>query len=144
MKIVSRSLYETEKIAKDYLEKDLKTTGNKALVVCLSGDLGSGKTAFTQAVCKILGVEGVVTSPTFVLEKIYKINHAEFDELVHIDAYRLADGEEIKRIGWEELIKNPRRIVFIEWPEMVADVFTGQEKKINFKFLSENEREIEY
>jgi tRNA threonylcarbamoyladenosine biosynthesis protein TsaE len=144
MKKVSKSLSDTEIIAKDYLENELNGDQNKALVVCLSGDLGSGKTAFTQATCKILGVEGPVTSPTFVLEKRYKINHPEFNELVHIDAYRLADGEEIRRIGWEELIKNPRRVIFLEWPEMVADVFTGQEKKINFKFLSENEREINY
>ena len=144
MKIVSKSLAETEAIAKDYVNKELRKKEDKALVVCLSGDLGSGKTAFTQAVCKILEVEGNVTSPTFVLEKRYKIKHQEFEELVHIDAYRLADGEEIRRIGWDELQKNNRRIIFIEWPEMVKDVFVGDEKKVEFKFISESEREIEY
>ncbi|MFZ2038920.1 MAG: tRNA (adenosine(37)-N6)-threonylcarbamoyltransferase complex ATPase subunit type 1 TsaE [Minisyncoccia bacterium] len=144
MKIVSKSLKETRDIAKDYIEKELKADKDQSLVVCLSGDLGSGKTAFTQETCRILGVEDPVTSPTFVLQKKYKINHPEFNELVHIDAYRLNDGEELKRIGWKELLTNPKRVVFIEWPEIVADVLTGKEKKIGFKFVSENEREINY
>ena len=144
MKIVSKSLKETRDIAKDYIEKELRADADKSLVVCLSGDLGSGKTAFTQETCKILGVEESVTSPTFVLQKKYKIKHPEFNELVHIDAYRLNDGEELKRIGLKELLTDPKRVVFIEWPEIVADALTGKEKKISFKFLSENEREIDY
>ncbi len=143
MKYISKSLAETEQIAKDYIEKNFKPTGAGALVVALQGDLGSGKTAFTKLVLKLLGMEENVTSPTFVIEKIYKIKHPEFEELVHIDAYRLTGVHELKTIGWDELIKDPKKIILVEWPEMIPDAFDGVEKRILFDFISENERGIE-
>src|SRR3989338_11057767 len=64
-----------------------------ATLVTLAGELGAGKTAFTQAVAKALGVEESVTSPTFVLEKIYGLTKSVFERLIHIDAYRLQKGD---------------------------------------------------
>ncbi|MEI8339286.1 MAG: tRNA (adenosine(37)-N6)-threonylcarbamoyltransferase complex ATPase subunit type 1 TsaE [bacterium] len=142
MKIISHSLEETEKIAQDFLNT-LTPNEEGSTIVYLQGDLGSGKTTFTQAVGKILQADSNITSPTFVIEKFYKITHPYFDELVHIDAYRLSGGAELLMIGWADMVKNPRRIVFLEWPELVPDLATGKEKKINFKFLNETEREIE-
>src|SRR3989338_7645376 len=60
-----------------------------ATFVTLQGELGAGKTAFTQAVARALDVTETVTSPTFVLEKIYLLNGRQFKRLIHIDAYRL-------------------------------------------------------
>ena len=81
------SLKETRKLAETFLEK-LKAQ-KEAIVIGLSGDLGSGKTTFVQAVAKELGITEHVTSPTFVIMKKYGIKHSHFNTLVHIYAYRL-------------------------------------------------------
>lgn len=97
-----------------------KTGG--ATLVTLSGELGAGKTSFTQALAKMYGIEEHVTSPTFVLEKVYQLaKDKSFRRLVHIDAYRLKSGEELSALGWDELMKDARTLVVLEWPEMVAD-----------------------
>ncbi len=92
-----------------------------ATVVTLSGDLGAGKTSFTQALAAALGVSEQVTSPTFVIEKIYHIISAPFTGLIHIDAYRLGSFQELVSLGWAELIATPHRLVVIEWPERVVE-----------------------
>ena len=142
MKIISKSLGETEKIAREFLAENISKNENSATVVGLYGDLGSGKTAFTQAVAKCLGVKEAVTSPTFVIEKIYKLDHQNFDHLIHIDSYRLKSGDELLHLGWEEIAKNPKNLIFIEWPEKVAEILPNDIKKIHFTFVDENTREI--
>jgi tRNA threonylcarbamoyladenosine biosynthesis protein TsaE len=143
MRIISKSLADTEEIAKDFVEKLSVGFYEKACVVGLYGDLGSGKTTFTKAVAKILGAKGNITSPTFVIEKIYPILHPFFTKLVHIDAYRLESAEELRKLSWDEVLTNPKNLVLIEWPENVASILPENHMKINFKFVSENEREIE-
>ena len=71
----SKSLKETANVAQDFVEKVTRAKGarDKALIVALYGDLGSGKTTFIKAVAKAFGLENTVTSPTFVIEKIYPI-----------------------------------------------------------------------
>jgi len=142
MKIISKSLKETEKIARDFVEKEFVKNRESAFVVGFYGDLGSGKTAFTQAAAKCLGVKETVTSPTFVIEKIYKLDHQDFDHLIHIDAYRLKGGDELLHLGWEEIAKNPKNIIFIEWPERIAEILPNDIKKIQLTFVDENTREI--
>jgi tRNA threonylcarbamoyladenosine biosynthesis protein TsaE len=109
----------------------------------MHGDLGSGKTTFVKMVAKEFGIENTVTSPTFVIEKIYKLENQDFDNLIHIDAYRLKSGEELKTLGWEEVSKNPKNIIFIEWPDNVKDVLPDDKQEMYFKFIDENTREIE-
>jgi len=152
MKILSRSSAETNKIAADFLLASLtpRRSGKKisartdhAVIVGLFGDLGSGKTTFTQALGKHLGVKEVITSPTFVIEKIYRLNgQSNFKNLIHIDAYRLDSGKELTNLGFEEISRDPNNLILIEWPERVADILPPDLIKINFKFVSENEREI--
>lgn len=144
MKILSKSLKETEKIARDFIEKEFVRNEDGALIVGLYGDLGSGKTTFTQAVAKCLGVKENVTSPTFVIEKIYKLKNKNFDHLIHIDAYRLKSGDELLHLGWEEIAKNPKNIIFIEWPERVAEILLDNIKKIYFTFVDENTMGIRF
>lgn len=143
MKIVSKSLSDTEKIAKDFIEKISIGIYDGALIVGLYGDLGSGKTTFTQAVAKIFGIKEDITSPTFVIEKIYDTGKNNFKKLVHIDAYRLESPKELSALDWEKTMGDPKNIIFIEWPERVLEVIPKNHAKIYFKFLSENEREIE-
>lgn len=148
MIINSKSLEATACVATSYLKK-LKPRGSQASILLLEGDLGSGKTTFTQALARELGIKNQVTSPTFVLMKNYKISpsatkrlHLLVKNLVHIDAYRLASGADLLNLGWAELVTNPNNLIVLEWPEKVADLFTGVEDKINFKFLDEETREL--
>ena len=71
MRKVSKNLEETNEIAKLFADKILKNNKSGALVVCLSGDLGAGKTSFTKAFAKHVGVRGNVASPTFIVMKKY-------------------------------------------------------------------------
>jgi tRNA threonylcarbamoyladenosine biosynthesis protein TsaE len=143
MKILCKNLAETESVAKDFVKKILAKKRKTALVVGLQGDLGSGKTTFVQFVAKNLGIKEIITSPTFVILKNYTLNANPYNLLVHIDGYRLESGMEIEKLGWQEIIKNPKNLVLIEWPERVAEVLPKDIWTINFKFVDENIREIE-
>ena len=147
MKYLSKSLEETEKIAEDFLNSLAKPQSEEAsaLVVGLFGDLGSGKTTFTQALGKHLGVKEIMTSPTFVIEKRYDLdNKFGFKKLIHIDAYRLDSGKEILDLDFKGDLNNKNNLILIEWPERVEGVLPANLVKINLKFVSENEREIEF
>ena len=86
-------------------------------IVCLSGNLGTGKTAFTNGIAAALGISGYITSPTFTIFNEYKGNLP----LYHFDAYRIADPEEMFEIGFEEYIDS-NGVVIIEWPERINDI----------------------
>lgn len=97
-----------------------KTTG--ATLVTLSGDLGAGKTQFTKIVAQTLGVTAIVTSPTFVIEKIYPLPEGgAFAQLVHIDAYRLTSGVELAPLELDRLGTDAKTLIMLEWPEQVRD-----------------------
>jgi tRNA threonylcarbamoyladenosine biosynthesis protein TsaE len=100
---------------------DIFTKSNRdTLVLALSGDLGAGKTTFTQELAKHLGVAESVTSPTFTIMKQYDLTGGDFDCLVHIDAYRLESESEAGPLRLSEIFAMPRTIVCIEWPERIA------------------------
>ncbi len=143
MKYLSRNLKDTRDIAKQFLAT-LKPLSDKATIIGLRGDLGSGKTAFTQAVARELGVQDRLTSPTFVILKKYKLpkNKTGFKKLTHIDCYRLKNGRDMLSLGWSEFADNPLNLIFIEWPEIIADILPKGAKMINFRFINENTREI--
>lgn len=145
MVILSKSLEETEQIAKDFIKKALAEKREKALVVGLHGDLGSGKTAFVQLVAKNLGIKETITSPTFVIQKTYNLQLTtnNFKKLIHIDAYRLESGRELEKLGWREIMNDPKNLILIEWPEIVSEILPKDFWRINFKFIDENTREIE-
>lgn len=126
---VSNSIQETAKIAADWLRFAIRVRkvepGDGALVVGLSGHLGAGKTAFVKAVAAELGVTETVTSPTFVIMKMYEVPgsasaSAAFWRLVHIDAYRLERHADLEALRLEELASDPHNLIMIEWPENVA------------------------
>jgi tRNA threonylcarbamoyladenosine biosynthesis protein TsaE len=143
MIITSKSVEQTGEVAKEFLQKVSHGVYTGALVVGLYGDLGSGKTTFTQAFAKHLGITNNITSPTFVIEKIYKIENSPFENLIHIDAYRLENSKELSMLSWQEQVTNPKNLILIEWPERVVDILPENHAKIMFKFISETEREIE-
>ena len=153
MNQVSNSLKEFERVAEDFV-KTLLPNKDMAVIVGLYGNLGAGKTTFTQIVAKAFGLEENVTSPTFVIEKIYPIRTdgrkrptssgaSEFTHLIHIDAYRLEKSEELLHLGWKEIISDPNNLVLIEWPDRVEDIMP-EHIKISLKTLeNKDSREIE-
>ncbi len=114
-----------------------------ATVVALSGDLGAGKTTLTQAIARELGVSENVISPTFVIMKRYAIQDARYDFLIHIDAYRLNSEAELEKLGWAELLADPKNLILIEWPERVLGIIPEHAHRISLSHKSEDEREME-
>ena len=143
MKRTIKDVGEMDKFASEFVE-NIKPKGSGAVIIGLYGDLGSGKTTFVQCVASHLGITKTVTSPTFVIEKIYKLEGKEFNHMVHIDAYRLENGNELKSLGFEEISKDPGNIIFVEWPERVRDIMPQDKKDLSFTFVDESTRVIEY
>lgn len=146
MECTTNSLNDTYELARKFVAGDLPCSCKKrteATVVGLYGELGAGKTSFTQGVARAFGIKDHVTSPTFVLEKIYKLKGSAYEHLVHIDAYRLSGGAEMSALGWGEVVKKSGNIIFIEWPERVIDVLPKDMIKIYFETgEKEEERRI--
>jgi tRNA threonylcarbamoyladenosine biosynthesis protein TsaE len=99
--------------------KELNPADGRATLITLSGELGAGKTALTQEIAKQLGVYTAVQSPTFVIQKSYRVDDDHFRTLVHIDAYRLTSFNDLKDLHIEETLREPANLVVIEWPECV-------------------------
>lgn len=120
MKKICHTIKQTHKAAAELL-KEIKSTPRVggAVVVALSGDLGSGKTTFTQGFAKSLGIKERITSPTFVILKRFKINDLRFKNLIHVDAYRFENPKEMLDLGWKEMLSRPKNIILIEWAEKI-------------------------
>ena len=143
MKKVSKNVGDTYKIAEDFLNK-LQPLKNGATVVGLYGDLGVGKTTFTQAVGKILKIERKVNSPTFVIMKRYATKHLFFENVFHFDAYRLKNERELLHLGWEEIIGGKENLIFIEWPENIIKVMPKKHHQIYISHTKEGYRKFEF
>lgn len=143
MDTVVTSFAELEAEAVRFLGSLMKSAQGATLVT-LSGELGAGKTAFTKAVATALGVEGVVTSPTFVLEKIYLLGGEtpKFKRLVHIDAYRLESGKELAALGFDELMQDAGNLILLEWPEKVAESLPVPAAHLSFSVQEDDSRII--
>ncbi len=128
-------------------EEILLLCGEKdsAQVVGLSGDLGVGKTAFVKELAKLLGVGGEITSPTFVIMKSYTIpSHAVLRKLTHIDAYRIESDDEIRVLGFTQLIKDPTRLICIEWPEKIQNLMPADTHMVHFVLNNDGTRDITF
>lgn len=104
---------------------ELLKTGD---VICLIGNLGAGKTAFTSGLAHALGVTGYITSPTFTLVNEYngKI------PLYHFDVYRIAEPEEMFEIGFDEYLYGSG-IVVIEWADLIRDILPEEYIRVDIK-----------
>jgi len=143
MEKIVKSIPELEAFAQSFINSFVPRKEG-ATLVCLKGDLGAGKTAFTKAAGKALGVMEHITSPTFVLMKRFMIHESGFRNLIHIDAYRLEKGEQLKKLGWEQLLSDPGNLILLEWPERVFDILPPDALTLNFEFIDEQTRKIYY
>ncbi|MCX6713216.1 MAG: tRNA (adenosine(37)-N6)-threonylcarbamoyltransferase complex ATPase subunit type 1 TsaE [Candidatus Vogelbacteria bacterium] len=151
MEYVSRNLAETAILAKEVLVA-LVTKKSGATVLALYGDLGSGKTTFTQFLAQALGITDYVTSPTFVLEKKYRVSppfqggvaggRGGYKTLIHLDCYRLSGPADLTVLGWSEIVADPKNLIVIEWPERVESALPADTIKIKFEYLDENSRRV--
>ena len=142
MIFLSKSEEETKKVAIDFASSIKSSQNDEAKVVGLYGELGAGKTTFMKYLAEFLGVEETIQSPTFVIMKIYEIFKGEvLRSLIHIDAYRIEKEEEMLNLGWGEIIKDPKNLICIEWPERIKGIMP-EHTKIFFEHLEENERKI--
>jgi len=146
MEIITQNAQETQKLG-EKIGRDLKS---KPRTLCLYGDLGSGKTTFLQGLAKGLGIKRRVVSPTFVFMKQYKnlpsaepcfSNNPSF---YHVDLYRVNNIKEAKGLGLEEIFKDPKAIVAIEWAERIKEILPKKRIDIYFDYVSENQRKITF
>jgi len=140
------SFKQTKKIAnllaRKFLQRRLKQKG--ALVLALSGDLGSGKTTFIQGFMRGLGVKNKITSPTFVLIKNYKLKISNYKRAYHIDCYRIKNAGELLKLGLKEILNNPQNIVLIEWAERILRALPKNVVWLKFEHGQKiNERNVE-
>lgn len=121
-------------------EEFLEATHGKD-IVAFSGELGSGKTTFIQALCRTLGVEKDVNSPTFSLVNQYFTEKGE--SIFHLDLYRIEDPEELFDLGYEEYLFSGSRC-FIEWPEKAPGLIPEDTLLAVIRVMEDGSREISF
>ena len=104
-------------------------------IIALIGDLGTGKTAFTQGFAKEMGITEAVGSPTFKLVSEY---FGKENYLYHIDCYRLKNEQQFINIGGEEYLNPVKGITVIEWADIIEEILPNNTIFINFKRIPSN------
>lgn len=110
-------------------------------VIALVGDLGSGKTTFTAALGKALGVVERMTSPTFVLMHTHALPEGPIRMFIHADAWR-TDTAGLRGVGLDEFIGAPGIVVVIEWADRVPDLLPPETIKVTLHNLGGDRRDI--
>lgn len=131
MEFISHSPEETEQFA-----YELAAKVSAPQVICLTGDLGAGKTAFTRGFARYFGIEKGVSSPTFIIMHRY----TGTEVINHYDLYRLNDYDELLDIGFEEQIESG--ISLIEWPDSFMEYLPENKIVIRITRLGDSDRQI--
>ena len=121
-------------------------------VFAFYGSMGAGKTTFIKAVCEELGVEDVITSPTFAIVNEYTITHhptpitqhpSPITQVFHFDFYRIKKLEEVYDMGYEDYFYSGA-LCFIEWPELIEEVLPEYAVKVSIKENSDGTRTVSF
>jgi len=138
MEIITKSPEETKKVG-----QRLASSLVGGEIICLSGDLGSGKTTFVQGLASALGLKSRLISPTFILVRKYQLQDRY---LYHVDLYRLEDkvDKEVINLGIVDVWGQKENIVIIEWAEKIEEMIPKSAKWIFFTNLGEEERKISF
>ena len=128
-KYISRRVEDTMQLA-----QNIESEKFENMVICLRGELGTGKTVFVKGFASSLEIEENITSPTFNIVKEYTTGEMP---LYHMDVYRLDETD--NNIGLEEYF-NKGGITIIEWSDIIKDILPNERLEIKFKFKDENTR----
>lgn len=124
------------------LGRRLASTLEGGVVICLTGELGAGKTTFVSGLINYFKQDTRVLSPTFIIVRHYRIEHDKIKNIYHIDLYRMDDIASIRDLGILELFNKPDTVVAIEWPEKMERLLPKVKIEIDFEVLDENQRKI--
>lgn len=147
---ITKSPEETAKLGEalgNYLIKTLNfklqnRIGNShATVVCLYGDLGSGKTTFVQGFGKAIGITSRLLSPTFFIVRRYSFPK-RFGFFYHTDLYRMGNEQELKDIGITEMLMDSKSIVVFEWAEKLGSLLPRRRIDVRFSALPDDSHQI--
>lgn len=137
-KFLTSSVAETYAIASKFA-----ISLKQGATVCLNGELGSGKTTFTQGLGNYFGIKRI-TSPTFIIMREYPIfNSTIITRLFHLDLYRLKDKSDLKAFDLQEIYSDPHNLVIIEWPNNIPDILPQDRIDINISIINSTSRQIE-
>ncbi|MGM9704818.1 MAG: tRNA (adenosine(37)-N6)-threonylcarbamoyltransferase complex ATPase subunit type 1 TsaE [Prevotella sp.] len=137
MEIRINSLDEIRSAAETFISQ---TEGHT--VFAFYGKMGAGKTTFIKAICECLGVEDVITSPTFAIVNEY-ISGQTGDVIYHFDFYRIKKLDEVYDMGYEEYFYSGNRC-FIEWPELIEDLQPEDTVKVTIEENEDGSRTISF
>ncbi|MBR1505700.1 MAG: tRNA (adenosine(37)-N6)-threonylcarbamoyltransferase complex ATPase subunit type 1 TsaE [Prevotella sp.] len=117
-------------------------------VFAFYGSMGAGKTTFIKAICEELGVEDVITSPTFAIVNEYTIDNAQRSMLnvqciYHFDFYRIKRLEEVYDMGYEDYFYSGA-LCFIEWPELIEDILPDDAVRVSIEQQSDGSRTVDF
>ena len=123
-----------------------------ATVFAFYGKMGAGKTTFIKAVCEELGVEDVITSPTFAIVNEYEIaeqpsnlkpqlSNLKSNSIYHFDFYRIKKVEEVYDMGYEDYFYS-NSLCFIEWPELIEDLLPDDAVRVNIEEQPDGSRKV--
>jgi tRNA threonylcarbamoyladenosine biosynthesis protein TsaE len=119
-----------------------------ALLLTLEGDLGAGKTTFTQGFVRGFGVRRKPSSPTFVIMRRYHLSPRQtggFRDLYHVDAYRIRKADALESLGLAAVLSDPGNLVLVEWPKNITRALAASGRVVAVRFRhgkKENERTI--
>ena len=132
---ISHSPVETGKIAGELLPL---LAAKK--IVCLYGELGSGKTTFVQGLAKALGVKKNIPSPTFILIREYPVKKLPITKLIHVDCYRLESEKDIRAVDLKEFWQDEKNLVVIEWAERIKSILPKERTDLCFEYANTDEK----
>ncbi|MCQ2069139.1 MAG: tRNA (adenosine(37)-N6)-threonylcarbamoyltransferase complex ATPase subunit type 1 TsaE [Bacteroidaceae bacterium] len=135
MTITIQDLDHIEEAAREFI----KNMGDDT-VFAFYGKMGAGKTTFIKALCKLLGVEDEVNSPTFAIINEYR-SETTAELIYHFDFYRIKKLEEVYDLGYEDYFYSGA-LCFIEWPELVEELLPLDAKKVTITENSDGSRTI--
>ncbi len=142
----TNSFEETQKVAYDFAKKIVKGG-----IVALYGNLGVGKTTFTQGLARGLGIERRIISPTFIVLRRHKVKrqnskgksaNQNSKVFYHIDLYRTESQKDIDGLGIEEILKDSQNIIVIEWAEKLGSLLPKKRLDVRFEYITDNSRKI--
>lgn len=137
MKISIKSLDSIHEAAREFIKN--MGTGH---VFAFYGKMGEGKTTFIKAVCEELGVDDVITSPTFAIVNDYTSSKDD-SHIFHFDFYRIKKLEEVYDMGYEDYFYSGS-LCFIEWPELIEDILPGDAVKVTVTQNEDGGRVVEF